>query len=282
MGEITTVPFTHHTWNPWRGCAHALLKDGTPHPGCRRCYAERMATRNPLVLGIWGDEGTRPSGTEAYWKLPYKWAQAAQIDDERRRVFMSLADPFEDRDELRPHRTRQFQTIDETADWLDYLLFTKRPQNAPKLWPGGMARSRRNVWIIYSASDQHSLESWLPELFACRPLVPVLGVSAEPLLGTIDLSRRLPIAPRGDRWERIKCEAAYGESRPRLDWVIVGGESGPGFEDLNLAHLESVVAQCQAAGVPVWVKQDSGPYPDRQGRIPNDLWQIKQLPKVAA
>lgn len=70
MGEITTVPFTHHTWNPWRGCAHAILKDGTPHPGCRRCYAETMSRRNPLVLGVWGEDGTRPIGTEAYWKLP--------------------------------------------------------------------------------------------------------------------------------------------------------------------------------------------------------------------
>lgn len=293
MGENTTIPFTHHTWNPWRGCQHALLKDGMPHPGCRRCYAETMSRRNPVTLGVWGDEGTRPIGTEAYWKLPYKWAKAAKEAGERHRVFMSLADPFEDRDELRPHRARQFQTIDETADWLDYLLFTKRPQHAQKLWPGRHNRPfncglmyRKNVWIIYSASDQHSLESWLPELFQLRYVVPVLGISAEPLLDQIDFTK----VRRLDDPKEMHYSALHSQSEDcfwsiagaPLDWVLLGGETGGGCQELNLDHLRRAANQCLSAGVPIWVKQDSGLFPDRQGRIPDEFWQLKELPEVAA
>ena len=57
-----------------------------------------------------------------------------------------------------------------------------------------------------------------------------------------------------------------------LDWVVVGGESGPHHRPMNIAWLESMVDQCRAAGVPVFVKQDAAPKPGKQGRIPDRLW----------
>jgi protein gp37 len=65
---------------------------------------------------------------------------------------------------------------------------------------------------------------------------------------------------------------------PRLGWVITGGESGPGRREMDPAWLTSITGQCQAAGVPVYVKQDSGPKPGQQGRIPADAWALKQFP----
>ena len=74
-------------------------------------------------------------------------------------------------------------------------------------------------------------------------------VSAEPLigdLGDIDLSG--------------------------IDWLIIGGESGPQHRPMDIEWLDSVIERCDAAGVPVWVKQDSNVLPEQQGRIPDRLW----------
>ena len=66
-----------------------------------------------------------------------------------------------------------------------------------------------------------------------------------------------------------------------LKWVVVGGESGPGHETLNLAHAEALVTQCTEAEVPVFVKQDSGAQPGRRGRLSDALWSQKNWPEVS-
>ena len=63
-----------------------------------------------------------------------------------------------------------------------------------------------------------------------------------------------------------------------IDWVIVGGDSGPGHQSMDLDALRDVCAQVIAARVPLFVKQDSGPRPGRQGRIPDALWRHKAFP----
>jgi protein gp37 len=72
-----------------------------------------------------------------------------------------------------------------------------------------------------------------------------------------------------------------GEGRLGLDWIVVGGASGPDWQShmMDLAWLADTVDQCRAAGVPLFVKQDSGRRPGEQGRIPNELW-IREFPKV--
>jgi protein gp37 len=75
---------------------------------------------------------------------------------------------------------------------------------------------------------------------------------------------------------RAATRSANG--RPFLDWVIVGGESGPGHRPMDPAWAEAIAAQCDAAGVPVFVKQDSGPRPGEQGRLSGDLWRLKEFP----
>lgn len=250
MGAITSIQFAHHTWNPWRGCEHAKLPDGSEHPGCKNCYAERMAKLNPSVLGEWGPYGKRTIGKYSYMRLPYQWNKAAEKARKRRRVFLSLLDPFEDRPDLVEPRQELFRTIDD-CQHLDWLLFTKRPQNIRRLWVGGR---RENVWLLYSASDQPSLEAYIGDLLACRDLVPVLGLSLEPLLGLVDLSRWL---------DRCSYYCDHGEiypechrpERSQLDWVIVGGESDPGARQCDLAWIRSIRDQCGAAGVKCFVKQ---------------------------
>jgi hypothetical protein len=64
-----------------------------------------------------------------------------------------------------------------------------------------------------------------------------------------------------------------------VDWIVIGGESGPRARLLDLAWVQSVVGQCRAAVVACFVKQDSGRRPGLQGRLPDDLWAVKQFPR---
>lgn len=277
MGATTAIQFTHHTWSPWRGCEHATLPCGSDHPGCKNCYAERMAKRNPAVLGEWGPHGKRPIGAYSYMRLPYQWNRAAEKAGERRRVFLSLLDPFEDRPDLVEPRRALFQVIDD-CQHLDWMLFTKRPQHVRKLWVGGR---RDNVWLYYSASDQPSLEAYIVDLLACRDLVRFVGLSLEPLIGPVDLhlpskigtwrSDGLPACDHccwGDRCDdpghlyRPECHFCHGTGAAlKPDHVIVGGESGPGARPIDIAWIRSIRDQCQAAKVPLYVKQwGSNPY----------------------
>src|SRR3954469_785782 len=88
MSANSKIEWTHHTFNPWRGCTKVSA-------GCANCYAETQSGRNPRVLGVWGPKGTRVVAAEAYWREPLKWDAQAKAAGERRRVFCaSLADVF--------------------------------------------------------------------------------------------------------------------------------------------------------------------------------------------
>jgi len=152
---------------------------------------------------------------------------------------------------------RDFFALIDRCQNLDFLLLTKRPENIRRMWPflwwrgnNGMSAAppdRSNVWLLFSASDQESLDAGLPHLLACRDLVPVLGLSLEPLVGPVDLgSAHMKACPHGGVGKHV-CDA--------VDWVIVGGESGPRARPCNVEWIRSVVEQCRAAGVPCFVKQ---------------------------
>jgi len=118
MGKDSKIEWTHHTFNPWWGCVKVS-------PGCEHCYAEAFAKR--VGKKVWGAQSDRRFFGDPHWREPLKWHDEAVITGERRRVFCaSMADVFEDRDELIPHRIRLFQLIANTPK-LDWLLLTKRP-----------------------------------------------------------------------------------------------------------------------------------------------------------
>lgn len=268
MAENTKIQWVDHTWNPWRGCEHAKLPDGTKHPGCDHCYAELQAKRNPSVLGIWGADGTRPVGVDKYWDLPRQWQKRAAKTGVRESCFPSFMDPFEDRPELVPLRERMFGVIDECPN-VDFILLTKRPQNVPRMWPQyesyrvdsvgrplPLRQKRPNVWLLASVSDQPSYDAMTNALCMSRDLVPVLGVSYEPAITEVDFRFWNPAAPKGDgEWmAAVEGVGVTGKIRP-LDWVIIGGESGSKARPFDLAWARSAIAQCKAANVPCFVKQ---------------------------
>jgi protein gp37 len=223
MGVATKIQWTHHTFNPWRGCTKVS-------PGCANCYAEKLGARNRAVLGEWGPAGRRAIAAESYWRQPTAWDRAAAADGVRRRVFCaSLADVFEDNGQVVDARARLFDAIDRTPN-LIWLLLTKRPENVGACWPAG--KRRPNVWLGASVEDRERERVRVPELLRCRGLAPVLFLSVEPLLGPIEFP------------------ALDG-----IDWLIVGGESGPGARPCDVAWIRSIIGQASRAGVAPFVKQ---------------------------
>lgn len=246
MGVLTKIQWTHHTFNPWRGCVKVSA-------GCAHCYAEKLSARNPAVLGEWGPKGRRAIAAESYWKLPLAWDRAAAGAGERRRVFCaSLSDVFEQNLQVVEARARLFRTIDATPN-LDWLLLTKRPENIMTYWhtrtyrdgdgrvwgeskPTRVEFRRDNVWLGTSVEDQERAEERIPELLVCRKLAPVLFLSLEPLLGPVDLR-------------------AFGVFGPAIDWAIIGGESGPGSRPCDLVWVRRLIGQCEDMEIAPFVKQ---------------------------
>lgn len=266
MGDVTKIQWADHTWNPWRGCTKVS-------PGCANCYAEQQSRRNPGVLGEWGPEGKRVIAAESYWNKPFAWNREAarwratsewypQLARERPRVFsLSFGDWLEDREDTEVVRMRMLRIIQECQD-LDWLLLTKRPQHFRTImerivWRLGGPASLfgkwvanwldgsppPNVWLGVSVEDQKRADERLPVLLTTP--ARVRWVSYEPALGPVDFTPWLT-------------------SSPRLDWIVVGGESGPGARPFKIDWAHRTIEQCKANGVAVYMKQ-MGARPYREG-----------------
>jgi protein gp37 len=229
----SSIEWTHHTFNPWIGCAKVS-------PGCANCYAETLMHKR-LGRVQWGVNGTRVRTSDAYWRQPFKWNREAMDAGVRQRVFCaSLADVFEDRPELRPWRTHLFAMIQHTPH-LDWLLLTKRPENVIEMvvWDAPGCKLPENVWIGSSVENQEQADKRIPELL--RVPARVRFLSMEPLLGPVDFQHVVtPASP----------DALRG-----VAWVIVGGESGRNARPMHPDWARSIRDQCQAAGVPFFFKQ---------------------------
>lgn len=278
MGEVSKIAWTDATFNPWWGCTRVS-------PGCEHCYAETFAKRlghspEGARLPIWGVDAHRKPMSESYWRQPLKWNAGAERAGVRRRVFVaSMADVFElppernaeARDLQGAARERLWRLIAETPS-LDWLLLTKRPENVHRLapWRCGHTPDSQpwpaNVWLGTTVEDQERAESRIVWLLEAEAKVRFL--SCEPLLGPLDLEnvnpdfvKRIPKTEYTPTWV---LDALRGHVKgpdemlgAKIDWVIVGGESGPATvaRPFRLSWARSVVSQCRGAGVAVFVKQ---------------------------
>lgn len=268
MGANSRIEWTDDTFNPWLGCAKVSQ-------GCAHCYAERETLR--WGNRLWGPAAPRQVTGARYWAAPHKWAVQAAAERRRRRVFCgSMCDVFEDHPQVAEPRRDLWDLIRSTPE-LDWLLLTKRPENIGRMAPWAKGGWPLNVWLGVSAEDQAAADLRIPELLKWPAAVRF--VSAEPLLGPIDLKRwlwtptgRFRTADEGQR--QIELVPSH-----ELSWVIVGGESGPGCRRMDLAWARDLRDQCARAGVSYFFKQTGG-YPDKGvdlARQPDDL-RIRQLP----
>lgn len=237
MASSTLISWCHHTHNAWEGCEKIS-------PGCKNCYAAAM--NKWLRKGEnWGPASPRRFFGPDHWKKPLTWNAAAKRDGVRRRVFInSISDVFEihsDRDvnaDLNSARERLWDLI-LSCSQLDWLLLTKRIENATELlpWPSAFSAPFRNVWIGVTAEDQECADKRIPILR--RVGAAVRFVSYEPALGPID-------------WR------AHLEGAGRPDWVIFGDESGRNRRDADPEWARRTRDACAAANVAYHFKQWCG------------------------
>ena len=291
MAENTKIEWTDHTFNPWEGCQ----KVG---PGCDHCYAE---TRNARFAGgtaiNWGPGAPRRRTSASNWELPKRWN--AQSDTfmaqhgRRQRVFCaSLADVFDNA--VDPQwRADLFALIAATPN-LDWLILTKRVGNVRGML-AELAHGNDpdlslldmmplpNVWIGATITSQPEADRDIPKLLEVPARVRFL--SMEPLLGPVDLTSievwggDAEIYPLKGTTDCVDDEGAPADDVPALNWVIVGGESGPSARPMHPDWARSLRDQCQAAGVPFMMKQMGG-VRDKRGALedlPEDL-RIRELP----
>jgi len=238
MGENTAISWATDTFNPWIGCTRVS-------PGCQHCYAEAFAKR--YGKADWGPTAQRVRTSAANWRKPIIWNRKAEAEGIRRRVFCSsLADVFEDNGQLVDWRAELFGMIEQTPA-LDWLLLTKRPENVldmiPDIWLGDGWPG--NVWIGTSVENQAMADKRIPELVQIP--APVRFLSCEPLLGPVDLLPHL--------YNPIHFDYQTEETPVEIDWVIVGGESGPQARPMNPYWVRLLRDQCVDAGVPFHFKQ---------------------------
>lgn len=188
--------------------------------GCANCYAEGWARR--FKKDCWGPGRARILNAD--WEAPRRWDRAAAKAGWSVKVFPSLCDW---RDEAVGWDVRdRFEKLVEATPNLDWLLLTKRvPRFSNHPCPS-------NVWFGASCENQARLDERLPYLL--RVNTPVRWLSLEPLLGLIT----------------IPPEWLAG-----VQWVVVGGESGPGSRPCCVEWIWDIVLQCRRAGVAVFVKQ---------------------------
>lgn len=259
----SNIEWTTHTFNPWIGCTKVS-------PGCAHCYAETLNKR--MGWTQWGDAGERFRTSAHNWNEPRRWNREAAKTGQRARVFCaSLADWL---DYKAPTAWRvELLALIEATPHLDWLLLTKRPESwsarmheamgaGSKLahaWLNGVAPE--NVWIGTSIEDQQRAEERMPEIAEIPARVKFLSV--EPLLGPLDLSYWLTAS-----------------IMPQVQWVIVGGESGPGAREMKPEWVRAVRDECAMAGVAFFFKQWGGVRKKETGRT-LDGETFDQLPAFA-
>ena len=241
MAENTKIEWADHTFSPWTGCTKVS-------PACDHCYAEGWAKRSGHVK--WGSGQPRRRTSDANWRMPIKWNREAERTGVRPRVFCaSLADVF---DNAIPDAWRMdlFSLIAKTP-YLDWLLVTKRVGNVMRMCSGDglmfdMIADR--VWLGVTICNQEEADRDIPKLLATP--APVRFLSMEPLLGPVELSN---VTRRSDCVSQLGKPAMKG-----IDWVIVGGESGPKARPMHPAWARDIRDQCEAAGVAFFFKQWGG------------------------
>lgn len=281
MADHSNISWTQATWQTVYGC-------DLESPGCLHCYAMKMAHRLE-AMGHAGYQGLtkKTAAGDVVWSgvvnpapdnlgIPLKWRKPRLVFVNSMSDLFHPAIPFEYIDKVFAVMNATGHTLpisEKSTRWHTYQVLTKRTERAAEYlqsrstrrFPicgthpifhagrgeGGCLRGKGievmnagaalswplpNVWIGTSAEDQPRLELRAKPLLNCPAAVRWL--SLEPLIGPIDLGK------------------AFGPlSVDSIDWVVVGGESGPGARPCSINWIRDIVAECRAAAVPVFVKQ---------------------------
>lgn len=254
MAENSKIEWTDHTVNLWWGCAKV-------HRGCKNCYAEHLSDVR-YKNNLWGEKAGRRRIKSAFSDLDKYQRQAAK-EGVRKKVFIGsmmdifedskpLINPIDDYNTTFDLRNKLFVNI-EHNDYpnLIFLFLTKRPENIDKYVPEEIMY-RDQLWYGTSISDKKT-EGWAMVLYR-QTKAKNKFLSIEPQVGPL----------HNLFWREIST---------RIDWVIQGGESGPGKRPFDLQWAYDAKEGCEAYGIPYFFKQI-----DKVQSIPEDLM-IREFPK---
>lgn len=274
MGTETGIEWTEATWNPIRGCSRVS-------EGCRNCYAERQAGRFAhgayLDLVRLTDHGPRWTGdihfAEEHLTDPLRWRKP-------RRIFVnSMSDLFHEK--VKDKWIDRIFAVIYAAHWHQFQVLTKRPlrmrdycasARIDSIAVEALAQYRRygrfakdesllsardiaediqwpmpNVWMGTSVEDQATADERIPLLL--QTPAAIRWVSYEPALELVNFHFPNPYEVAGG------YRGSFPAKMLKVDWIVVGGESGPGARPFNIQWARDAIAQCKAAGVPVFCKQ---------------------------
>ena len=228
-----------YSFNPWIGCMKV-------NDDCKFCYAETFATNRMGRFGkLWGPEKSseRHRTSSGYWQKALSWNEQAKKDGVRRKVFCaSMADIFEDNTTIVEWRKELWELIWKTP-FLDWLMLTKRPYNIAAMLPPDWGEGYPNVWLGTSIGHGDRWDMAVPLL-----MVPaaIHFISYEP--ATADLDLKWTVEPALGTQSRVTGQNT-------IDWVICGGESGPGARPFNIEWARNMKKQCHDNGVAFFMKQ---------------------------
>lgn len=247
---MSKIEWTDRTWNPITGCSKIS-------EGCKNCYAEVMTSRL-CAMGVKKYENGFDKVTfhEDALEEPLKWKKPSRI------FVCSMSDLF--------HEGVPFEKLEKVfnimhaADWHTFLLLTKRPERMGKFlswYYGADLRPVSHIWLGVTVENQEQADKRIPYLLA-TPAAKRF-VSVEPLIDCIDL--KYVLIKKSDAPERGKPDVTidalkgwfggFYNERTKLDWVIVGGESGPNARPMKKEWVLNIKRQCDEQGVQFFFKQ---------------------------
>ena len=223
MATNSPIEWTDATWNPVTGCSKIS-------PGCKHCYAERMASRIKAMGQKNYSNGFEVTLQPHMLELPLHWKTP-------KRVFVnSMSDLFHV--DVPASYIKDVFDVMHRAHWHQFQLLTKRAARIEELSP--KLKWQPNIWMGVSVEN----EEYLYRIDHLRKTgAHVKFLSLEPLLGPL---------PKMDL--------------RGIDWAIVGGESGPGARPMNADWVTDIREQCAEAGVAFFFKQWGGVQKKKAGR----------------
>ena len=224
MSTKSKIEWTELTWNPVTGCTKIS-------PGCKNCYAERMARRLKAMGQPNYKNGFQATMHEQSLELPLRWKKPKTI------FVNSMSDLFHK--DVKDEFIKKVFNVMQKADWHRFQVLTKRPIRVLKL--NDELPWMSNIWMGVSVENK----DYTVRIDQLRKTgAKIKFLSLEPLLGSL-----------------------HDLDLTGIDWVIVGGESGPGARPIEPSWVIDIRDQCKRAEVPFFFKQWGGTNKKKTGRL---------------
>lgn len=226
------IEWTDRVWNPVTGCTKIS-------EGCKNCYAERQSKRFAGMNGYPADDPFKVTLHPDRLEEPLHWKKPSRI------FVCSMGDLFHG-DVTMGFISRVFSTIRRCPQHT-FIVLTKRPVKMLHAVNDYVDGALPNLWLGVTAENQETADERIPLLL--KTPAAVRFVSIEPMLG--------PVSFRWSAWDGLgtKKITDHLDGLRMLDWVICGGESGPGARPMHPDWARSLRDQCKEAAVPFFFKQ---------------------------